>query len=799
MSRSINLRSRLVESPAKAVPEPHGNPLIDTGSEHGSERAASPTPEFDETHHADDVSNSRHPSPGMEDRSSPTRRFGSGSEPGLVCDPLVSNSSNNIKIIAPEKSQSESDLGNYELRIPKYDLSGRGRGGMAMRPRRGHPVLSENQTATIAAAKAALTSEEQARIARRQVPEIESVGAGPSTNKGKGIHPRELGIEYASGEDDPELQVAMYKEYKAAKKLRDAQKRVRMATSRDVPTEMKNPEHSEVPVVPRDVTSVPSVQVEQAAPTEIQNGQPVKFDRTDRSRSVARTPHDGMMPSKLMHPDSAIARSLHNGGRMTLGQGDDPSDDSSSSSDSSDSSDSSSDGNGSRESRRSKRNKRNKRKKKINIKPKEPSEYSGEVDFRKFNRFLKETRLYVKDAGFSKKEYILRISPFLKGKALNFYTQKAEMYEAVWDLKTFYSQLFDYCFPPNYRMNLRDKLDKTIQLPDHSVTQYAHNIQEIFGMLGNVAEEDQILKLWKGLKPDIQEGLWRDKLNPDHSTWNEILDQAVRIEMSFKAIGAKGYKKTGENFGAGNSSTSKNYGGGGKNFQTSKSQKGKFTRYRSHTSVSSVAPSESSNNAQRAGSSKPAHQRGRLQNTQSGNRGQHKPRSSNNPGQRDNNPKSQGKPDANHKHNPDHSDLECYKCGELGHIARNCPTNNMVPHRGKKPPGASSFSVAISGIEPVADDEFEEAEVLESLPLGALHFESEQGDDPPWHSYGDIPTGARNKLGDCYAMKIKWILSTQEVYPGDDLNADHEPYEDRFSVTRSKKDSYLIKDYWGNF
>jgi len=48
-------------------------------------------------------------------------------------------------------------------------------------------------------------------------------------------------------------------------------------------------------------------------------------------------------------------------------------------------------------------------------------------------------------------------------------------------------------------------------------------------------------------------------------------------------------------------------------------------------------------------------------------------------------------------------------------------------------------------------------------------------------------------------MKAKWILSTQEVYPGDDLNADHEAYEERFSVTRSKKDSYLIKDYWGNF
>ena len=92
------------------------------------------------------------------------------------------------------------------------------------------------------------------------------------------------------------------------------------------------------------------------------------------------------------------------------------------------------------------------------------------------------------------------------------------------------------------------------------------------------------------------------------------------------------------------------------------------------------------------------------------------------------------------------------KCGEIGHIERNCPTHIVVYHKGKRPPGKSNPSIGVSGIEPVSDNEFEDVKVLESLPLGAMCWEKRL--DPPWHSYGDIPTCSRDELGDCYAMKI---------------------------------------------
>ena len=33
------------------------------------------------------------------------------------------------------------------------------------------------------------------------------------------------------------------------------------------------------------------------------------------------------------------------------------------------------------------------------------------------------------------------------------------------------------------------------------------------------------------------------------------------------------------------------------------------------------------------------------------------------------------------------SELQCYHCGDYGHILRNCPRGNTVKHNGRKPPG----------------------------------------------------------------------------------------------------------------
>jgi hypothetical protein len=62
--------------------------------------------------------------------------------------------------------------------------------------------------------------------------------------------------------------------------------------------------------------------------------------------------------------------------------------------------------------------------------------------------------------------------------------------------------------------------------------EYTHELQELFNMIGTVPEQDKVLRLWNGVKPEIQGSLWRAQLNPEISSWEEVLAQAEIIEIS---------------------------------------------------------------------------------------------------------------------------------------------------------------------------------------------------------------------------------------------------------------------------
>jgi hypothetical protein len=83
----------------------------------------------------------------------------------------------------------------------------------------------------------------------------------------------------------------------------------------------------------------------------------------------------------------------------------------------------------------------------------------------------------------------------------------------------------------HYRMQARKRLARCFQ-KKKTVTEYAHELQELFNMIGMISERDRVLKLWSGVKPDIQSALWRSQLNPEVSNWDEVLAQAEIIEIS---------------------------------------------------------------------------------------------------------------------------------------------------------------------------------------------------------------------------------------------------------------------------
>ncbi|PPQ87048.1 hypothetical protein CVT26_005278 [Gymnopilus dilepis] len=80
-------------------------------------------------------------------------------------------------------------------------------------------------------------------------------------------------------------------------------------------------------------------------------------------------------------------------------------------------------------------------------------------------------------------------------------------------------------------MQMRSKLECTRQ-ESKSIHTYAHELLELFNVIGSIDERTRVIKFWDGLRMSIRKSLWRDGFNPEISSWQEVYDQAVIIEIS---------------------------------------------------------------------------------------------------------------------------------------------------------------------------------------------------------------------------------------------------------------------------
>ena len=314
-------------------------------------------------------------------------------------------------------------------------------------------------------------------------------------------------------------------------------------------------------------------------------------------------------------------------------------------------------------------------------------------------------------------------------------------------------------------------------------------------MIGDVSDRDQVLKFWNSSRPSIQKELWRNKLNPELSSWRKVVSQAEIIEIAENVVERRD-RKSGQTPQI--SGATSGAGGG---------SKGKHPQ------------ADSSVRAVTFGSHRRSHDKSRKGHNQGTDRG---PSRGNTPHSRSGTPAEKGKsksgsapPSQNNKSKRTQlSDKEkaeyraagrCFACGKEGHMSRNCPDNASVKSQGQGPPGTSTFSVEPVSLEEINSDEH--AEVLDSLPLGAMFF----GDPErltsvhPWPLeewrfhypyWGEPNVMPRESMGDCYAMIADSILTLEPPFPGDELyrSSDLRP-ELRFHVYRSTEiGMYILND-----
>ncbi|KIN94591.1 hypothetical protein M404DRAFT_72741, partial [Pisolithus tinctorius Marx 270] len=116
-------------------------------------------------------------------------------------------------------------------------------------------------------------------------------------------------------------------------------------------------------------------------------------------------------------------------------------------------------------------------------------------------------------------------------KAYEFYVCEVSGDPYKWRLSDFFTELFNYCFPIDFRMRQQGKLQLCYQ-NSKTVKNYLFELNEIWMMIGEMDECTKVHKFWSGLCKEIQCNLWKEKLNPEVLTLKKVVASAKILEIA---------------------------------------------------------------------------------------------------------------------------------------------------------------------------------------------------------------------------------------------------------------------------
>jgi hypothetical protein len=176
------------------------------------------------------------------------------------------------------------------------------------------------------------------------------------------------------------------------------------------------------------------------------------------------------------------------------------------------------------------------------LKPIAPTKYDGSPDSRAYHRFLMEGAAYVEAGRVESERQVFVLSHYLTGKAHEFYIREVAGDPYSWGLQEFFLELFNSCFPVDFRTKQRRKLGECLQR-GRTVREYVSELYELWNLIGDVGEREIVTKLWNGFQYWIQSELWKDKLNPEKSSLREVIAAAEVIEIAH-SVGGNNNKRS---------------------------------------------------------------------------------------------------------------------------------------------------------------------------------------------------------------------------------------------------------------
>lgn len=158
-----------------------------------------------------------------------------------------------------------------------------------------------------------------------------------------------------------------------------------------------------------------------------------------------------------------------------------------------------------------------------------PSEYDGKADLAVFDKWTYEVSTWARLSKYRDPTALSLLSKQVTGQAGKFFLHYIADNEDAWTLKSMFEAMFDYCFPTDFKDQLRARLEGTVQ-GKKRVRDFVREVELLAARFPDVNERSRTQIIWKGFTQSIRLRLIEWGVSPEYSPLEKIVRKAVDIE-----------------------------------------------------------------------------------------------------------------------------------------------------------------------------------------------------------------------------------------------------------------------------
>ncbi|KAJ3474054.1 hypothetical protein NLI96_g12674 [Meripilus lineatus] len=352
---------------------------------------------------------------------------------------------------------------------------------------------------------------------------------------------------------------------------------------------------------------------------------------------------------------------------------------SSSPSSSSESSESESSSSSSEDDKRKKKAAKAKRKRKLHkqkqkerkeiltgVKIKPPFVWKGLPDLEVFDQWVYEVDNWQKLNGLTDKYALRLVKGFMAGPAAKFFMKHVATDIRHWTMKLLYDALFNYCFPLDFKEELRENLENATQ-GTAKIRDFVRDLETLAERFEDVTDIQIVKIFWKGMHQYLRLYLIKKGYTPETTKLSKLVKHASRRERAQEVKEKEEREFRGKRPGRG------------------------WGRFKNRTNGPENVKQAEQTTAKHETTPKPTNSAKKPENSPKGNQ----ENSQNRKGK--DSPRERKNPLSREERDRLRAEGRCFNCRDVGHESRNCPKRKTA-----KAPTVHAGSVRFDRLEKLA-------------------------------------------------------------------------------------------------